>query len=137
MDSGSSIRWGEYLVGTIDGRGFGGGSSDLPSESSGDKRHSTSPISDPYDIASYAASLVSRDRQDEYGHPLDNFTRASKIWEVILGCPVSPEQVSLCMVGMKIAREAHRTKPDTVVDGIGYFLTLAMIREERLRRERD
>jgi hypothetical protein len=40
------------------------------------------------------------------------------------------------MVGVKIAREAHITKPDTVVDGIGYFLTLAMIREERARRDK-
>ena len=79
--------------------------------------------------------MVSGDRQDAYGHPLDNFTRASKIWAVILGCEVSAEQVALCMVGMKVAREVNQSKPDTVVDGIGYFLTLNMIQEERLRRD--
>ena len=92
-------------------------------------------MNDPRDIAAYAAELVSGERQAAYGHPLDNLTRAAQIWGVILGCEVTPEQVSLCMVGMKIAREVNQTKPDTVVDGIGYFLTLNMIREERARRE--
>ena len=94
-------------------------------------------MNDPRDIALHAAELVSGERQEAYGHPLDNFTRAAKIWEAILGVEVTAEQVSLCMVGMKIAREAHLTKPDTVVDGVGYFLTLAMIREERTRRESE
>ena len=92
-------------------------------------------MNDPRDIAAYAAELVSGERQEAYGHPLDNFGRAAQIWSVILDTAVTPEQVALCMVGMKIAREAHQTKPDTVVDGIGYFLTLSMIREERARRE--
>jgi hypothetical protein len=94
-------------------------------------------MNDPRDIALHAAELVSGERQEAYGHPLDNFTRAAKIWEAILGVEVTAEQVSMCMVGMKIAREAHLTKPDTVVDGVGYFLTLAMIREERTRRESE
>ena len=88
----------------------------------------------PEDIAAYAASLVSRDRSEQYGHPLDNLDRAARIWEVILGCPVSAEQVALCMVGMKIARQVHRPKPDTVVDIIGYALTLHMVEVERAQR---
>jgi hypothetical protein len=39
------------------------------------------------------------------------------------------------MEGMKIAREIHKPKMDNPVDGIGYWLTLAMIRQERLERE--
>lgn len=88
----------------------------------------------PEDIASYAAQLVSGDRQDEYGHPLDDFTRAGKIWEAILGVEVTPEQVALCMIGVKIAREIHKPKADTIVDIIGYALTLHMVEVERAKR---
>jgi len=88
----------------------------------------------PEDIASYAARLVSDDRQNEYGHPLDNLDRAARIWSVILDNKVSAEQVALCMVGMKIARQVHKPKPDTVVDIIGYALTLHMVEVERAKR---
>lgn len=86
-------------------------------------------------MAAHAASLVSGDRNEDYGHPIDDFTRAGKIWEAVLGIPVSAEQVALCMVGVKMAREVHRPKADNVADGIGYWLTLSMVREERARRE--
>jgi len=93
-------------------------------------------ITDPRDIAAHAAHLVTGEKQDSYGHPLDDFTRAGKIWEAILGVQVTAEQVALCMVGVKISRQANAAKLDNIVDGIGYFLTLAMVQEERLERER-
>ncbi len=136
MATSTSPRRGKRVVETIDGGDCRCGSSDIPSNQRGSLGH-PSIMNDPRDIALYAAELVSGDRQDAYGHPLDNLTRASKIWAVILGCEVSAEQVALCMVGMKIAREVNQSKPDTVVDGIGYFLTLGMIQEERLRRENN
>lgn len=91
----------------------------------------------PEDIAAYAAQLVSEDRNDEYGHPLDNYNRAAQIWGVILGAEVTAEQVALCMIGMKIARQVHKPKPDTIVDVIGYALTLHMVEVERAKRRMD
>lgn len=91
----------------------------------------------PEDLAAYAASIVADDRQYEYGHPLDNLDRAARIWGVILGTEVTAEQVALCMVGMKIARQVHKPKPDTIVDIIGYALTLHMVEVERAERRLD
>lgn len=80
--------------------------------------------------------LIHGDRQRDYDHPLDNFTRIAKIWSVILGVEVTPEQVGLCMVGTKLAREAYNPKRDNLVDGAGYFGTIEMVYEERERRAR-
>ena len=88
----------------------------------------------PHDIAAEAARLVTSDRNDQYGHPLDNLDRAARIWSVILNTEVTAEQVCLCMEGMKIAREIHAPKLDNIVDGCGYWLTLAMVRNERAQR---
>jgi len=88
----------------------------------------------PEDLIRLAIDLVNVDRQRDYSHPLDNFTKISKIWSAILDIEISPEQVALCMVGVKIARETHAPKDDNIVDGVGYFLTLAKVKEEKARR---
>jgi len=89
---------------------------------------------DGRDIAQRAVELVYGDRKETYGHPLDNLDRAAKMWSVILGKEITAEQVCLCMEAMKIAREIHTPKLDNSIDGIGYWLVLAEIRQERIRR---
>lgn len=88
----------------------------------------------PVCILEEARGLVHGQRQETYGHPLDDFTRTAAIWTAILGCPVTPEQVALCMVGLKISREYHRPGRDNRVDGAGYFATLDLVVSERARR---
>lgn len=79
-------------------------------------------------ISNEAVDHVTGDRNDSYGHPEDDFTRIGTMWSAILGTPVDAAQVALCLIALKIAREVHAPKKDSVVDGIGYWLTLAAIR---------
>lgn len=81
-----------------------------------------------------AQRLIVGDRNLSYDHPYDNFTRIAQIWTAVLGIKVTPEQVGLCMVGVKLAREAYQPKRDNLVDGAGYFGTVQMVRDERIRR---
>jgi hypothetical protein len=82
-----------------------------------------------------ADELIVGDRNNDYDHPLDNFTRIAKIWSAILGIEVTYQQVALCMVGVKIAREAYKPKKDNRVDGAGYLGALDMAIAEELRRD--
>lgn len=83
-------------------------------------------------IAQEAHRVVMGPRQQDYGHPLDNFTHTGRLWAPILGLDeVTAEQVALCMVAVKISRECHRPKRDNRVDGAGYFQTLDLIAERR------
>ncbi len=74
-----------------------------------------------------AAALVGGDRQVAYGHPSDHLADVAEVWGVILGVRVEPRQVALCMVGLKLAREAHATKRDNLVDAAGYLRLAEMV----------
>ena len=73
-------------------------------------------------IAEEAIELVTGNRQAQYGHPSRNFKDTADLWSVILGVTVTPEQVALCMVQVKVAREIHNPKRDNLVDAVGYLL---------------
>ena len=86
-------------------------------------------------ILQEADRLVHGDRQGVYGHPFDDFSKTASLWSAVLGMEVTPEQVALCMIMVKISRlmqsPDHR---DTQVDVGGYIATYNMVREERHRR---
>jgi hypothetical protein len=78
-----------------------------------------------------ANELVGGDRNADYGHPREDFTRTAKMWSALLGTEVTPEQVGLCMIAVKLSRETHRHKPDNLTDIAGYARTLEMIYDAR------
>lgn len=74
-------------------------------------------------LADEAYAIVSGARQANYDHPVRNFKRIAQIWSVILDKEITEEQVGLCMVGLKLAREVFKHNRDNFVDMIGYALT--------------
>lgn len=86
-------------------------------------------------ILEEANRLVNGPRQGDYGHPLEDFRRTAAIWSAILGVEVTPQQVGLCMIGVKLSRECNGHKRDNLVDAAGYAQTVQMV-EERLAQDR-
>jgi hypothetical protein len=81
-------------------------------------------------IATDAIQVVNGPRQRDYAHPRVNFQRIADLWSPVLGITVTPEQVALCMIQVKVAREINRHTRDNLVDLIGYTLTLDACRED-------
>lgn len=81
-------------------------------------------------ILEEAQRLVHGDRQEDYGHPLHDFRRTAQIWSAILGMDVTPQQVGLCMVGVKLSRQVNKPKRDNLTDAAGYCETVHMIEEK-------
>jgi len=77
-----------------------------------------------------AQSVVYGDRQADYGSVRTNFSNIARQWSVTLGIEVTPEQVGLCMIQVKLARQMNKPKRDNLVDIAGYAATI-----EKMDRE--
>lgn len=82
-------------------------------------------------ILQEAQRLVFGERQADYGHPIDDFTKTAGMWSAAFGWDVNPEDIPLAMIMVKISRERNRAKRDNAVDIAGYAGTLAMVRERQ------
>ena len=70
-------------------------------------------------LLQHAASLVTR-RRREYGEPAALFTQVAKRWSLTLGTRVTPAQVVLCLLDLKLARLARDpVHHDSIVDVAG------------------
>lgn len=92
----------------------------------------------PETICQEADRLVAVDRQADYGHPLDDFTKTVGMINALfahkLKEPLVAEDWPLIMVCAKASREVNRPKRDNWVDGAGYWKTLSLVHDERARR---
>lgn len=92
-------------------------------------------------ILEEARRLVHLERIQEYGHPLDDFSRTAGMATAMLsnklmaGCTISPEEVGLFMILVKVSRQVNKSKRDNMVDVAGYAETVQMVVEEGARRK--
>lgn len=77
-----------------------------------------------------ADELVNGDRNDAYGDPRVKYKVLADLWSVVLGHPVTPQQVALCMLVTKVGRESLKHKRDNLVDIAGYARILAILTDE-------
>lgn len=68
-----------------------------------------------------AETLVSATRRKEHGDPNETFAEIAKIWSVILGIEVRPDQHAACMIAVKLVRaKRNPTARDNWLDIAGY-----------------
>lgn len=85
-------------------------------------------------ILQTADETINGPRHDEYGSAQESFDRIAKLWSLILGHEVTAEQVSLCMIQLKLARLIHSPDhADSWVDICGYAALGGEIAEIRER----
>jgi hypothetical protein len=71
------------------------------------------------------AAKVLLSRGVNYGPIPENHERIAALWSTILGTPVTPVQVALCMIGVKMARLMETPDhQDSAVDIAGYAACL-------------
>jgi hypothetical protein len=71
-----------------------------------------------------AARLV-EDRRKRYGDPAPSMAAIAARWSITLGRSVTPAQVVLCLIDLKLARLAHDPAHlDSVRDVAGYAAVL-------------
>ena len=81
-----------------------------------------------WSILGHTAKVL-EERRDDYGDPAEQFKAIAARWTITLGTPVTPAQVALCMIDLKLARLAYDPgHVDSLLDVIGYA---ALLREVR------
>jgi len=84
------------------------------------------------EILIQAHQIVNQDRQNTYGHPIDDYTKVINIFETLTGKKLTLDDAILFMVSVKLARlrtnlEQEILHHDTLLDTIGYLTCLNMI----------
>ena len=75
-------------------------------------------------ILQHAACIIA-ERGAAYGDAATSMTAIAARWSLTLGHSVTPAQVVLCMIDLKLARLAHDPKHhDSAADVIGYAALL-------------
>ena len=77
-----------------------------------------------------ATKIVQGQRQFDYGNKYENHENIAKLWSAYLGYEVSPHDVAICMLLVKVARLKHRKTEDCYVDMAGYAAIAGEIQEE-------
>ena len=90
-------------------------------------------LSEEYDNASIleeAQEILEGERDSDYGDPVANFNRISRIASSILDYTISPEDCVVVMMAVKLSREQYKHKRDNLVDLVAYTEILNRVREQ-------
>lgn len=86
------------------------------------------------EILQEAYKIVNQDRQNTYGHPKDDYTKVTNIYQTLTGHQLTLTDALLFMVSVKLARlktnlDLGQLHYDTLLDAIGYLTCINMIHQ--------
>jgi len=86
------------------------------------------------EILQEAYKIVNQDRQNTYGHPKDDYTKVTNIYQTLTGHQLTLTDALLFMVSVKLARlktnlDQGNLHHDTLLDTIGYLTCINMIHQ--------
>jgi hypothetical protein len=74
----------------------------------------------------HEAAAIVRERRRLYGEPAALFEHVAVRWSQVLKVEVTPAQVCVCLLDLKLARLAHDPAHlDSLVDVVGYAACMA------------
>lgn len=87
------------------------------------------------EILQEAYNIVNQDRQNTYGHPKDDYTKVTNIFETLTNKKLTLTDALLFMVSVKLARlktnlDQGQLHHDTLLDTIGYLTCINMIHQQ-------
>lgn len=71
-------------------------------------------------ILEQASDVITGPRQEAYGPPNSNFERIADMWSTYTGTGITPHDVAMMMILLKVARVQTIATEDTLVDICGY-----------------
>jgi hypothetical protein len=78
-------------------------------------------------LLQHAAGVIEH-REGIYGPPQELFRHIARRWSLVLGIDVSPAQVVLCLIDLKLARLTRDPSHlDSIVDVAGYAAILSEV----------
>jgi len=89
-------------------------------------------------ILQEAQRLTHGDRAKDYGHPLDDYTRTAALVSALLAHklsePISPHEMAMAMICVKLSRQVNHPKRDNMTDAAGYAWVSQECVDEAARR---
>ena len=94
------------------------------------------------EILTEAYSLITGDRQNDYDHPLEDYSRTVGIFREMTGITLSVEEGILFMICVKFSRFANELQnglnvPDNLRDAAGYIGCLRMAIEKQRQEQTE
>lgn len=89
-------------------------------------------------VLTEAQGLVHGDRNQSYGHPLDDWQRTAGMVSAMLGHklrePLTAEECAMILCCVKLSRQQNAPRRDNLVDLAGYAECVQWMLDERERR---